>query len=68
MTKPQHENGAYHYYPVGWDANPYICEIRSDYVFRIGFDGDKHVSQFPGRFVRLVEVKEKEGQGDELGR
>lgn len=54
----QYPNGAYHYYPPGWDADPYVCQIFNDYVERIGWDGQRHVSMFEGRFVRLVEAQD----------
>ena len=48
---------AAHYYPPGWDADPYVCEIRGGYVYLIGDDSVRRIEYYQGRFVRLQEVE-----------
>lgn len=50
--------GEYHYYHTE-DSKPVLCEVRSVWVYRLGYDGGQHIKKFTGKFVPLIEQREQ---------
>jgi len=53
-------DGSYHYYPTETSTRPIVVEMCCGYIAECGEPEWRTLAQYPGRFYRLVEVRDAE--------